>query len=159
MREAIGGAYIFQIVVFFILLFTGFMSLSINYSRAFNVSTEIANIIERNNGFSTRAQGEISQYLVDVGYRTKGNCNSNEDVDYDGYDLSAESLIASGDSNKKSTICLKTVKLRESDSKEFPETAYYRVKVFFKLDLPIMSSLFEFEIRNSTRQLYFPIDS
>ena len=50
MREAIGGTWLFQIVIVFILLFTGYMCLSINHSKAYNVKSEILEIIERYNG-------------------------------------------------------------------------------------------------------------
>ena len=54
MREAIGGTWIFQIVIFFILLFTGYMCMSINHSKAFNVKNTIIKEIERAEGVSKR---------------------------------------------------------------------------------------------------------
>ena len=61
MREAIGGISIFQIVILFILLFTGVMCLTINHSKAFGVKDEIITIIENeplgsNNNTSSFAQ-------------------------------------------------------------------------------------------------------
>ena len=161
MREAISGTYIFQIVVFFVLLFTAFMSLSINYSRAFKVSSEIANMVERNNGINDLSIEEIQTYLLDVGYRTTGNCNrdrdtgNEEDLGYEAYGLDAQ--LVSGD---KGAFCVKRVEvINEGDTTgQFPVTVYYKIKVFFKLDLPILSSIFEFEIKSSTKQLNLPND-
>ena len=48
MKEAMGGVPLFEIVVVFILLFTGIMCLTINHSKAFAVKDEIINIIETN---------------------------------------------------------------------------------------------------------------
>ena len=48
MREAIGGTWLFQIVIVFILLFTGFMCLTINRSKAFNVKDQIIQTIQIN---------------------------------------------------------------------------------------------------------------
>jgi len=152
MREAIGGAYIFQIVVVFILLFTGFMSLSINYSRAFAVSTEIANIIERENGFNQNIEQTISEYLIDVGYKTKGECDEH---DGEGINVGAGTSFGSG---TKYNYCINKVSLSATcQTEECPVTAYYRIKVFYKLDLPILSMFFEFDIKNSTKKLYYPI--
>ena len=83
MREAIGGTAIFQIVIFFILLFTGFMCLSINHSKAFNVKNMIINTIERvekidlTNTENDEAIKEIVGYLKKNSYRTTGNCPPN----------------------------------------------------------------------------------
>ena len=41
MREAIGGSWLFNIVIFFVILFTGYMCLSINHTKAFNVKDDI----------------------------------------------------------------------------------------------------------------------
>ena len=47
MKEAMGGISIFQIVIVFLLLFTGVMCMTINHSKAFGVKDEIINIIEQ----------------------------------------------------------------------------------------------------------------
>ena len=55
MREAIGGTWLFQIVIVFILLFTGFLCLSINRSKAFNVKDQIIQTIQSYNGIPASA--------------------------------------------------------------------------------------------------------
>ena len=40
MKESIGGFSLFNIVIVFVILFTGYISLSINYSKAYNVKNE-----------------------------------------------------------------------------------------------------------------------
>ena len=59
MREAIGGTWLFNLVIFFVLLFAGYMCLSINYSKAFNVKDKIINEIERNGGILNFSNSEI----------------------------------------------------------------------------------------------------
>ena len=68
MREAIGGTWIFSIVIVFIVLFTSFLALSVNYSKAFKVKNGIVNIIEKREGISDATVDEISDYLNNVGY-------------------------------------------------------------------------------------------
>ena len=87
MREAIGGTWLFQIVIVFILLFTGFMCLSINRSKAFNVKNQIIETIESYNGIDlnkeyeeggTGAIVDIVSYIKDNSYRTVGVSPGNE---------------------------------------------------------------------------------
>jgi hypothetical protein len=52
MREAIGGTWLFGIVITFIALFASFLAYSISYTRAFNMKSEILNIIERSEGYT-----------------------------------------------------------------------------------------------------------
>ena len=86
MREAIGGTWLFNLVIFFVLLFAGYMCLSINYSKAFNVKDKIINEIERNGGIKNISNTDntdetinnITSYLSEVGYRTTGSCEGYE---------------------------------------------------------------------------------
>jgi hypothetical protein len=93
-REAIGGTWLFQIVIVFVLLFTGYMCLTINHSKAFNVKNTIINAIERENGINlTNPEGDaamdtIKEYLQSQSYRTTGNCPSG----YTGYNRNGEIL-------------------------------------------------------------------
>ena len=41
MREAIGGTWIFGLVIVFIVLFTSYLALSVNYSKAFKAHRNI----------------------------------------------------------------------------------------------------------------------
>src|SRR5574344_563987 len=82
MREAIGGTWLFQIVIVFILLFTGFMCLTINRSKAFNVKNEIVQTIQTYNGINLNEECidsdtdseicSIVKYLTASSYRTTG---------------------------------------------------------------------------------------
>lgn len=156
MREAIGGTWLFQIVIVFVLLFTAFMCLSINHSKAFNVkntivkSVERAEIVDLSKGAS---QGEktieqIAKYLQKVGYRTTGNCPNG----YTGYNRE-------GNINRnKAAFCIKKQSIRESgeraDSRfdgSFPDMSYYRVIVFYQLDLPIFNETFQFKVTGDTK--------
>lgn len=149
MREAIGGTAIFQIVIFFILLFTGFMCLSINHSKAFNVKNMIINTIERvekidlTNTENDEAIKEIVGYLKKNSYRTTGNCPPN----YTG--INREGKVDA----KNSAFCIKAENVAKNSS-EFPEMNYYRVIVFYQLDLPIFRSLFEFQVSGDTKIMY-----
>ncbi len=145
MREAIGGTWIFQIVIFFILLFTGYMCLSINHSKAFNVKNTIVKEIERAEGAnlsdpeSDEAIKKIVEYLKENSYRTTGRCPD----DYNGYNRDG-SL-----DERNAAFCLK--KQSVAGGSDMPEMVYYRVVVFYQLDLPIFRSAFQFRVSGDTK--------
>lgn len=156
MREAIGGTWIFQIVIFFILLFTGYMCLSINHSKAFNVKNTIVKAIEREEGVDLKnpendpAIQRIVEYLKQTSYRTTGSCP--EDVrDATGkvithyYGFNREGKLDS----RNPAFCIAEQSVRKSS--DMPIMNYYRIKVFYQLDLPIFRSLFGFQVSGDTK--------
>lgn len=155
MKEAIGGISIFQIVIVFILLFTGIMCLTINHSKAFSVKDKIINIIE-NSGLtnidetSTDVFEEIAKTLNEIGYRSSGIC----DEDSFGIDRSGKTT----DTN--ASVCIKKVDVSDSlcsnclTPDEFPEMAYYEVQVFYQLDIPIIKYVGNFKLNGATKILY-----
>ena len=46
MREAIGGALLIKLVMFFIVIYTCFLAIAVNYSITFRVKNQIINLIE-----------------------------------------------------------------------------------------------------------------
>lgn len=165
MREAIGGTWLFNLVIFFVLLFAGYMCLSINYSKAFGVKDKIINELERNGGVKSYANANykdialtnISNYMGKVGYRTKGSCR---DYDY-GCNLDGTCVKSNSSSSRDYAFCLSEVKANEAYSYaikgspgEFIYVSYYKVKVFYQLDLPIIRSTFDFSIKGDTKLLY-----
>lgn len=161
MREAIGGTWLFNLVIFFVLLFTGYMCLSINYSKAFSVKDKIINEIERNGGIKNipNTDGKdptinaITSYLQEVGYRTTGDC-----TDYD-YGCSRDGKCTSvGNGRSSYAYCLKEQKASDDyyppADGEFIFVSYYKVKVFYQLDLPVLRQMFGFNIKGDTKLLY-----
>ena len=162
MREAIGGTWLFQIVIVFVLLFAGFMCLTINQSKAFNVKDRIVQTIQSHNGIDLNsgcnnddsAICEISKYLIDSSYRTTGPCNTENDGNtYYGFTRTGVPT------DKNAAFCIAKVQSGgiASDSSfanELPSVAYYRVIVFYQLDLPIFNSLFNFKIKGDTKTIY-----
>ena len=158
MREAIGGTWLFNLVIFFVLLFAGYMCLSINYTRAFNVKDKIINELERNGGVKTfdrndTAINRIVDYMGQVGYRTTGSC--------DGYDYGCDrqgNCQTIGNTTTRYAFCLSEVKAGDTytlaRTDEFWYVSYYKVQVFYHLDLPIIRSAFQFSIKGDTKLLY-----
>lgn len=148
MREGISGAWLMQITTVFILLFSGYLALSMNMSKANKVKNEIITVIERQNGLSPKAREQIGFYLKDVGYRTTGMC----DDDWQGYDL--DGTPQSG----RSHYCVLQINNPGSANGELPPSAYFKVVVFFQMDLPIFGDLFRMHISTDSKIIYYPTD-
>lgn len=164
MREAIGGTWLFNLVIFFVLLFAGYMCLSINYSKAFSVKDKIITEIERNGGIKSLTNSDkkdetmnnIADYLVKMGYRNKGNCDG---YSY-GCDRNGTCIDLSGNSRGQYSFCIEEV-TEENVFKnpayvkgEYIFVTYYKVKVFYHLDLPVIRQMFNFNVKGDTKILY-----
>ena len=167
MKEAFGGISIFQIVIFFILLFTAIMCLTINHSKAFAVKDEVINILENTNSTSVKNQkldsttiSKIVETLENGGYRTVGSCPD----EYVGYDRNGAEV------SKNASFCIKTNLVSETyrkdlidkcknnkcivTSSDYPTMVYYDIKLFYQLDIPLLRNIFNFTINGSTKVLY-----
>lgn len=170
MREAVGGSWLFQIVIVFILLFAGFMALSINHSKAFSVKDKIIQTIQSYNGMDLTRQcvdGEntaicaIASYLTDSAYRTNGRCPDNVTVNNLNYSYQGFTREGKLTSSGNAAFCIAMVSSEDSITSnscssgcitsELPSMAYYRVVVFYQLDLPIFHDLFNFDVTGDTK--------
>lgn len=143
MKEAIGGTWLFQIVIVFILMFAGYMCLSINHSKAFSIKSEIIESLSRHGGVDKQ---EISDILRKASYRTRGSCNR-FGAGWTGYDRQG------GEDNNNATFCIKKIDVKGKNY-ELPDMFYYQVRVFYQLDLPVFNSLFSFTVKGDTTLLY-----
>ena len=66
MREAIGGTWLFGLVLTFIVFFASFLAVSINYSKAFNVKNNIVDLISKYEGNNNCARKKINDYFINI---------------------------------------------------------------------------------------------
>lgn len=159
MREAIGGTWLFNIVIFFVVLFTGYLCLSINHTKAFNVKDDVIKIIERHGGFEDLNNvnsdndkailDDIVASLQEFGYRSTSAC-PNADGGSVWYGFDREGNKANGNN---ASFCIRKINAYQG-SADLANPAYYQVVVFYQLDLPIFNSLFSFTIKGDTKLLY-----
>jgi hypothetical protein len=152
MRQSIGGTWLFSLMIIFILLFTAYLAVAINYSKSFKVKNEVINIIEREEGLTSNdnktdpgAIEQIANYLTSVGYINHGVCPSG----YQGY-------IKYQDGNRvKYSYCIKKYNSYNEVEKQ---KAYYSVVLFFNMDLPIFGDFFTFRVKGETTEIQYPAD-
>lgn len=152
MREAIGGTWLFSIVIVFIVLFTSFLAISVNYSKAFKVKNGIISIIEKNEGVSTDTVDEVSDYLDTVGYLVYSSCP--DTVTSQSSTDKAQGFEASNTNSRKFKYCI----AKTEDTNGNIKKTYYKVTVFFRVDLPIMGEIFTFPVTGETKPIYFPVN-
>ena len=145
MRDSINGTWLFGLVVVFIMIFTSWLAISVNYSKAFQIMNGITSIIETHEGHQNQlARDSIEIYLNGQGYRVNGRCVPSRH---------GETFTTSNNA----TYCvrvLETPALGPDMAAPLP-SSYYLVTVFFRLDLPIMGHIFTFAVSGETKQVYF----
>ena len=153
MREAIGGTWLFGLVITFIVFFASFLAVSINYSKAFHVKNNVVDLISKYEGNNCSARKKISEYLKTSGALVTGKCPSLEDnkSEYIGYNLAGENV----GTGKDAYYC---IAVDETDSNSNMNKKFYRVIVFYKIDLPVLGNIATFKIKGETETIIYPKD-
>ena len=71
MREGMGTAFVFSMVIIMVGIILLLLVGSIGYSKAFKVNNRIVDIIEANDGYTAVAEGEVFEALSGIGYRVE----------------------------------------------------------------------------------------
>ena len=157
MKEAIGGSYLFILVIIMVALFTSYISISTNYSRCYHIKDEIINAIEEHGGVDSETLTEINTYLSNIGYRSTGTCPSSEDLKFS---ISNNATSVMGAANYCISRKPTTPSTTGTGVTGHPKTgAYYTVTVFFKLSMPVIGEMFFIPISGQTSILYVGVCS
>lgn len=155
MKEAIGGSWIFGIVIAFVAFFAGYVSLSLNYSKIYRVKDEVVILLQNYNGINNESIKAISKYVNDVGYRNYGNCEPETDsqtactVGVDSRQVTDNESYNYAKTLNNVNYCVEKIITKDN-------AAYYQVTLFFKVDLPIVRQLFGMNVQGETAVLVSP---
>ncbi len=161
MREAIGGTWITQLIIIFMLVFVAFLALALNYTKAFKVKNEILTIIEKREGITTGENSTIAlinNYLKNNAYRVQKNC---EVGSYGVASLDSPTITEVRNKSVKYYYCISKMK---SPTSNYPTNnnnkgkVFYKVDIFFYFNLPVLGDLFTFDISGSTNNIATPAD-
>ena len=157
MRESVGSTWIFQLAIIFILIFSAYLAITINYSKTFKVKNEVISILEKYEGLTDSSSGStsagsiaiINNYLLGSSYKETGSC---PDDYYGARSLSDGSFSNFEISNPgtKYYYCIKRVSGYNSAK---PGRSYFRVIFFTRTDLPILGNVFTFNASGRTIDL------
>ena len=146
MKSAFGATLIFQIVIVFVIIFTGYICISINQAKAFNMKNEIVKAVERFAPDLDRIefQNYIKDSLSKEGYRLTGDCSRLGD-EYVAY---SEEGVAGGTTG---AFCIAEINLPDTGPLK---GSYYKVVTFYQLEIPILQSLFQPKATGETKIIY-----
>lgn len=137
MREGIGSAFVYTIVIIIVGIIILLIVGSIGYSKAFKVNQRIIDIIEANDGYDDTAEAEVSAALSNIGYKIVSNADRNcPNVP------NAEMLI----SKLNYDYCV----YRHTDNKRGD---YYTVITYMYFDFPVIGDYVKLKVSNQTKTL------
>lgn len=148
MRESIGAAWIFSICLTFIILFTAYLAISVNYAKAFRIKSHIISAIEEHEGYNDQSSldQEIVNYLVSQGYTASGKC---EELEGWGTPHCVDQK-----NNGTCGACIYHMDIDTGNDDICAKRSYYKVVTWFKFDLPIVNFLTTFKVSGDTRYIY-----
>jgi hypothetical protein len=171
MKESIGTTWIFTIVIAFIALFASYLAFSVNYSKSFRVKDGIVERINKHNGFNKQAVDDINELLGTINYNARGDCyrwfdsnSTDESVDalatgdyhyagVSGTDVSIDSSTR----NQRFNYCVMRV-MKPQSSRADIQSVYYKVIVFYSLQIGNITLGSQFRTTGETQTMYFPND-
>jgi hypothetical protein len=150
-KEAIGGSWLFMIVITFLAIFTTFVSATTNYSRTYKIKDEIVQDIEYYRGVNKESIDKINNYIKGIGYTSKNSCPDDGDkwmaFSTQGNPGNYYSVTPySGQAN----YCIKKIKTVKQCETYGPSNAYYKVVVFFRIDWPVFRTIFNVKVAGET---------
>ena len=159
MRTAVGGAKVFEIVIIFMLIFVGYLTIMINYSTAFKTKNEFLSMIEKYEGLrdgefdptsgTAHSIWIINKYLANTGYKVTNDCPSGW---WGANDLSGGAQLKLNATNayycvKPSVTC--------PVSGGIANEGYYDIMLFLKFDLPVLGRIGGFTVKGQTNKLKY----
>jgi hypothetical protein len=156
MKEGLTGGPILLIVVFFILLFVGIMSTTLNRANASGVKNDVVQYIKNYRGKFRDSDGiddELLKTIKESNHYSTGKCSNG----YDGYDRSGTNV-----DNSTAVLCVKMVEAVNEfgEGKEIladPDKqhgCYYMVQLFYSFYIPMVSSVWSMKVTGQTPIVY-----
>ena len=149
MKTAIGGTWLIGLVMIFMLIFVSYLAVSINYSRAFQLNSQVISIMERQQGHC-RARDIIPEHLLAQGYNLRVRSCGRWGRGYPKDDEPGYLYCLSGPF-RINTYNASGNPLTGTNA---PPRGYFRVTLFFRFDLPIIGNIITFPVSSRTRPIY-----
>lgn len=144
MREVSGSTWSFQIIIIFILIFSGFLALVLTYNKAYTIKNRMMSIIEKYEGVTTESLAVINSYVNNQSYNTTAKCPVEADEVWYGT-IDKDGLYEVAESGKEYYYCFHENKDEKSGK------LYYDVVVFYRFNLPFLGDIFTYKISGETK--------
>ena len=153
MRHTIGGTWLLGLMIVFIMLFVGFIVLTINYSRTVKIKNEMIDMIEKYEGLNSSSIELVNNYLRYTGYDATGVCLTDENQKgvYGSLDLDG-TMLEPAREGVRYYYCVKKYDGANTSN-------YYQITVFYKFNLPVIGNASGFTVKGSTSNFQSNDDS
>lgn len=141
MREAVGGTFLFKIMIVFIFFFTSFLAIAINYSQAFRIKNQIINAIENYEGYNNDSMNVMASVVNNSGYYRNITCSTK-------YGYNAKTKESGGTVIKG--VCIKETEENFTDGKT---KKYYKITTFVSFNFPIIGNVFTIPVIGETKAI------
>lgn len=188
MKDSLANVWLLGIIITFILLFSAYIAITVDYSQTFKLKNEVLNIIEKNKGMSNAVgvTGEskikkpdtivvdvgalqtINLYLAGNAYTAKGPC---PDDSHTWYGVTKLTYTESNGfwekvdpaAKKDYYYCFAKHKtgnanIRYNASTGVDSSIYYKVRLFYKMEFPVLQDFFEVKVEGITNEIYRPVN-
>lgn len=152
MRESINGAWLLGIMMVFICIFIAYVSIQINYSKAYKVKTNMVTIIEQYDGVNPTSIMKMQENMMGNGYESNARCSTDK-----GGFVGINTREHSNTNPSGWGVCVYREYRPHTDFSE--EKYYYTVETFFGFDLPMLGDLYTFRVSGETNAIYYPNDT
>ncbi len=180
MKQSISSVWLLGLIIVFILIFACYITITINYSASFKLKNEVLNIIQKHHGLTSderekdiksvvtggNVKGNVSAfktinlYLRGNAYTAEGYCPDDGKIwygvsnIYDG-DNARNAKIEKAANNKKYYYCV--AKYDADANKSKFQSIYYKVRLFYKFEVPVLSEFFSIKVEGMTDEIYDPV--
>ena len=151
MRDSMAGTWLMSMIITFTIIFTGYITMTIVYSRAFKVKNEMLTMIEKNQGLNPSSKALINNYLISNGVTATGGCGGFEGATaaYGAVDINGSGRM----DNSPGGGYYYCVAKFSSNNSYFPSRSYYKVRLFFNFNLPVFGHIFTFDVDGQTAEM------
>lgn len=148
MRQAIAGTWVYVTVLIFMVILIAYVTISINYANAYELSEEVIKVVEQYEGYNSNTRKRIDRILTNNVHASKGGCKKSTDHNeavIGGIGESYDKQLNGGSYN----YCIKKTKGNADGTTRY----YYETTIFFSFSLPVLGDLFTFRIYGQTSGL------
>lgn len=143
MREALGNAFVMNIVIVIVVILIGVVVSSLAYTKAYKVKNMIISSIEENDGWNENTRSEVDDNLRTIGYKLNRNGVQNC-VDPTGTDPASRCTLSAIGSDYH--YCVYTCNTNKGN--------YYRVTSYMYFDIPVIGNMLEFPVNGESKTFY-----
>ncbi len=188
MKAGISSIWLVGLVITFLLIFSAYIIITVDYSKSFKLKNEVLSIVERNKGMTLYSGGSvklknstivsgtqvvthigaiktINAYLAASSYTAKGPCNVPKGSNhvYGVYELKYgknDDWGSMGEPNDPTKHYYYCfAKYPTGRDREPYDSVYYRVELFYKFEIPVLREFLSIRVDGVTDEIYLPAES